>query len=152
MISIDEELMIKTLLSQENADDIVRQMVLKYAELSVDNARNLLSMVSGIADKAIKNVSEKASENAQAAFWLINQRKMEQDTNGTFFASMVPVCKAMFSDGTCDGRSRAEQEYWSLFLEQFMDKKIFSWERDKNWADSYGYTQYLKLVEENLAI
>ena len=151
MISIIEEMMIDEILLRENAKEIVKQLILKYAGLSVDNARELLGMISGIADEAINKVSEKADQNLDAAYSLLQQRCVSQDASEIYFAMMVPVCKALFSKGKCqNGSSIAEEQYWELFIKLFKNKKNFSWDRDKEWADMFGYTEYLRLLEENM--
>jgi hypothetical protein len=83
-----------------------------------------------------------------AAFWLIVQQELKIDKDpSSYFASMVPVCMALFPKGTAKGRSDIEKRYFDCFRQLFSDKKIFSWEKNGEWAVSNGYANYLKLVE-----
>ena len=80
----------------------------------------------------------------------MQQRKMEPDKEGYFFASMLPVVMVLFPNGNCTGGTPAEKEYFELFLEQFRNPKIFTWKKDGKWAKDFGYDKYLRLVEEEL--
>lgn len=145
-----EKAFLLELLKGKDAEEMVMFTIKQYADMSVQNARLLLEVIPKIADAAIRIMAKDAADKALAAFWLMGQRKMEPDESGTYFASMVPVCKVLFPNGSYDGSCVAEAEYWELFIKQFQNPKVFSWSKDAGWAENYGYTDYLKLVEENL--
>ena len=145
-----EKSILSEIVEWEDADEAVTYLLQAYAKRSVDNARKLLGLIPGIADAAIEQVTEYASLHSQASYWLMAQREMEPDKSGMFFASMVPVCKARFPSGNSVGCCKAEKEYFDQFLMLFQDKKQFSWEKDKGWADTHGYTEYLRLVERQM--
>lgn len=150
MLLDHEKQILQEILKWDNVNEAFGFLVKQYADMSVHHARAMLEIVPKIADSAIRAVAKESSDNAQAAYWLMCQRKMKPDNDGAFFASMLPVCKVMFPTGKYDGGSDAKSEYWELFLEQFQNPKVFSWEKDAVWAEHYGYTEYLKLVESQL--
>ena len=148
MLTEKEEKWLRQIATSQNATDAVEFIVKEYSENGVDNALHLLNLIPKISEILVKKVSNVARNYSQAAFWLMCQREMEDDKDGTLFASMVPVCMAMFPSGNADGKSNAEKKYFEQFLHLLSDKKQFSWEKDKSWADMFGYTDYLRLVEK----
>lgn len=147
-LSSEEISAISFLLGSDNSALVVETIVKLYAKQSVENARSMLGLIQGLSDIALKQINSKAIEYKEAAFWLINQRAIADEAQATCFASMVPVCKAMFPDGYPTNGSKAETLYFEKFLSLFRNKKAFSWDRDKGWADTYGYTDYLMLIDE----
>lgn len=150
MLSEQEKQILFEILDWEDASEALGFLTKKYAEQSVHHARALLTLIPKVADEALEQVGQVAVDNAQAAYWLMCQREMEPDKSGMFFASMLPVCKAMFPNGKPKGGNKAEMDYWNLFIEQLQNPKVFSWKKDRSWADHNGYTEYLELVESQL--
>lgn len=150
MITQYEEGLLNEILNWNDADEAIEFLIKNYAKGNVANARFLLGMIPGIADMAIEKMTEHASKHSQASYWLMCQRGMEPDKSGMFFASMLPVCIARFPNGNAEGCCKAEKDYFEQFLSLFQDKKQFSWEKDRAWADTHGYTDYLLLVEKQL--
>lgn len=150
MLSPFEEKILDEILGWEDADAAIMYLIKNFAKADMTNARMLLGTIPGIVDAAIGKVTEFAARHSQASYWLMCQREMEPDKSGMFFASMLPVCMARFPSGNSEGCCKAEKDYFDLFLTMFRDKKQFSWEKDKGWADMHGYTDYLLLVESQL--
>lgn len=150
MLLPQEESILDEILKWEDADEAVLYLVRNFAMNSTTNAQLLLSEIPKIAEAMLNRITERASIHAQASYWLMCQREMEPDKSGMFFASMLPVCMARFPSGNSEGYCKAEKDYFDLFLTLFRDKKQFSWEKDKGWADMHGYTDYLLLVESQL--
>lgn len=150
MLTCVQEVILHEVLKWNNAEDAISFLLRKYSEQSADNAKFLLNAIPQVAELALERSRVVAVENANAAFWLICQRGMKVDNDGMYFASMVPVCKALFPEGKRKGCSKAESDYFDLFVKQFKNPNVFSWEKDKAWADSLGYTEYLKIIEKQL--
>lgn len=146
-----ERLFLDEVLKWKDADDAMVYLLQNYARGGVENVRLLLKAIPRIADVAIDQMAETVAMQSQASYWLMFQRNLKPDNSGTFFASMLPVCMARFPNGNSVGCCQAERDYFELFLTLFQDKKQFSWEKDKRWADTQGYTDYLRLVESQLA-
>lgn len=150
MLLEQEKRTLQEILGWDDANEAVSFLIKQYAEQSVHHARELLEIIPKVADAALEKIGQVACDYSQAAGWLMCQREMEPDDTGMFFASMLPVCKTMFPNGKPANGSKAEMEYWKLFVSQFRKQKVFSWDRDRSWADQYGYTEYLELVERQL--
>lgn len=151
MLSYEKQKKIMEILDWDDCDDAIEFMNNQYAFRNYANALRLIKSIASISDTLVNKMAEITSSYSQAAHWLMFQREMSVDKEGMYFASMVPVCMAMFPDGTADGKSMADREYFDLFVNLFKDKKQFSWKRDELWAKNNGYTDYLKMVERKLA-
>lgn len=138
------------ILDTEDAKEAVTYAVNGYAKQSVENARNLIQLISSLTDIAIEHKQKEVIQNREALFWLMVQHETNKIAPSTLFALMVPVCMACFPDGTADDACQAEKEYFAKFLELFKNKKVFSWEKDSVWAHTNGYTDYLKIVERKI--
>lgn len=139
------------LLESEYAGDLVRYMMIQYADRSLTNAQELLEfsnrLVSGILEKTCNRIQELR----QATSMLVLQRWVENnDPNNrdVIFSAMLPVCKAMFPGGHVKGQSKADHEYFEKFLELMSDKKVFDKEQDAKWLETWGYTEYIEKVEK----
>ena len=150
MLLPQEESVLDEILNWQDADEAVMYLIRNFAKNSTANAQLLLSEIPKIAEAMLNRITEIASLHSQASYWLMCQREMEPDKSGMFFASMLPVCMARFPSGNSEGCCKAEKDYFDLFLTLFRDKKQFSWEKDKGWADMHGYTDYLRIVESQL--
>lgn len=150
MLLPQEESILDEILNWQDADEAVLYLIRNFAKNSTANAQLLLSEIPAIAEAMLTRIAERASLYSQASYWLMCQREMEPDKSGMFFASMLPVCMARFPAGNSDGCCKAEKDYFDLFLTLFQDTKQFSWEKDKGWADTHGYTDYLRMVESQL--
>lgn len=146
--SVDKEFL-DEILGLENCSQAIKYLISEYAKLSVTNASYLLRLIPEVSDIQLNLMAKESSDRYQAAFWLINQNYMTDDER-TLFASMTPICKVMFPSGNAFWKSIAMQNYFCKFMSLFRNPKAFSWNRDKTWAEQYGYTEYLKLVESQM--
>lgn len=145
------ELAIKGLLSTCNPKEVVRTVITEYTKNSVENCQFLLKLIPEIANHSIQILEQERMEKSKAIFWMMFEQSVGiKENEDTYFASMIPVCITHFPEGNAKKRSEAEKNYFSLFCTLFKNRKAFSWERDKDWADSYGYTDYLRLVEKQM--
>lgn len=152
MISAQQDMEIKNLLSCENSREVICNIIEEYSKESVSNCQFLLNLVPDIANRSIHILEKERMKKSQAIFMLMFERIAEIKGNeDAYFASMVPVCMTHFPEGNAIKRSEAERRYFELFCELFKNKKAFSWNRDKEWANSMGYTNYLLLVERQMS-
>lgn len=150
MVNVVDRHIIDAILMTENANEAMEYMVKEYAKKSVENARQLIQLISSLADVVIEHKQKEVVQHRQASFWLMVQHETDKMDDTTLFSSMVPVCMARFPSGTSKGGCEAEKRYFKRFLELFKNKKVFSWDKDSGWAYTNGYTDYLKLVEEKI--
>ncbi len=147
-ITIENEQKIKELLNDENIDLIMTTMINKYTCDSLNRAQNLLDYINKIVSNIINISNKQIQELNQASWMLIFQKKMDEKDIHTYFATMVPVCKTLFSNGEPENGNLAQKEYFNKFLELFKNKKAFSWnkESDVEWAIQYDYYNYLQMI------
>lgn len=141
---------IDAILMTENASEATEYMIREYAKKSVENANHLIRLIPTLSSIALEHKEEEVRKHRQASFWLVVQNETNNMDDITLFASMVPVCMARFPNGTSEGGCQAEKNYFNRFLELFKNKKVFSWEKNSGWAQTNGYKDYLKLVEDNI--
>ena len=151
MMTATQENNIKLLLASSNSKEVIQKIIEEYTKESISNCQFLLGLIPDIANRSIHILEKESRTKSEAIFMMMFERIAEiQGNEDIYFASMVPVCMAHFPEGNARRRSEAEREYFKLFCELFKNKKAFSWDRDKDWADSYNYTNYLRLVEKQM--
>ena len=151
MITIQQENEIKNLISYDNSREVIRNIIEEYAEESTNNCQFLLNLIPDIANCSIYALEKEKMKKSQAIFMMMFERIAEIKGNeDTYFASMIPVCMTYFPEGNAKGCNEAEKDYFNLFCKLFKNKKAFSWDRDKDWANTYKYTDYLRLVEKQI--
>ena len=139
------------LLQSEYAGDLVRYMMIQYADRSLTNAQELLAFSNKLVSDIIEKACNRIQELNQATSMLVLQRWVEEnDPNNReiLFSIMLPVCKAMFPGGNANGESKADHEYFDMFLDLMRDKKVFDKEKDAKWMETWGYTEYIEKVEK----
>lgn len=145
------KLAIKGLLSTYNPEEVVRTVITEYMKNSVENCQFLLKLIPEIADHSIHLLNREVARKSHAISMIMFENAIDWKGNeDVYFASMLPVCITHFPEGNAKKCSEAERRYFNLFCKLFKNRKAFSWERDKDWADSYGYTDYLRLVEKQI--
>jgi len=150
MIGPVEEKLMDTILEHEDSDEILLELMLRFAKKSWQHSRALLNTVPKIVDTAYLGMAKQVQEQSEAVFSLMCQQHVKFTGKSELFASMVPVCKARFPKGNADGKSVVEKDYFRKFLKLLKDPKAFSWEKDARWAEVEGYTDYLRLVERQI--
>lgn len=147
MISQEMKFILNMILSKENAEEIIDHLLCEYAKQSVDNARSLLNKCIKLSDIALSQCNEKKEQYHEAANNMVLLRSI-QDPLSSKLALMLPVCKALYPDGKANEKSsEAKKMFFKEFKETLNNQKAFSWEEDKEWADSYGYSDYIRLVK-----
>lgn len=142
---------IKNLLHNYSQEEVIRTIIQEYTKNSIENCQFLLNLIPNIANHSIHILNRENLGKSQAISMIMFQNIVDYKGNeSTYFASMVPVCLTHFPEGNAKRCSEAERKYFELFCKLLKNKKAFSWDKDKKWADDYGYTDYLKLVESQL--
>lgn len=150
MITLYEKSLLDEILKWDDVEEAIDYLMSEYGKKDVYNVMHLIGQIGDLASTALEQKQKIANKYAEAAHWLMAQREMEPDKSGQFFASMLPVCQIMFPNGNAEGHTKTEKRYFQMFLDAFSDKKQFSWERDRVWADHFNYTAYLQLVERQM--
>lgn len=147
MVNQDVRLIVNMILSNDNVDEIVDCLLSEYAQQSVDNARSLLNKCVKLSDIALFQCNEKKKQYYEAADNMVSLRSIK-DPPSVKLALMLPVCKALYPEGKANEKSsESKKRFFKEFKETLNNHKAFSWEEDKEWADSYGYSDYIRLVQ-----
>lgn len=146
MLSFKHESMIREILADKYAEEIVLTLMNKFAAKDPENCRTLIRNSDRLADKMMELQQKEINAAYQAAFMAITQRDFNTRDHTTYFASMVPVCKVLFPTGTADGECLALRKYFGEFVKLLHNPKAFDIKRDRNWAEQFGYLDYLVLV------
>lgn len=136
---------IHTLLEADNARECVDALLNQYAKESFGNAQYLLSKCQILSEIAFMHCDAARRRNKNAARWLVKLRKFEKDPR-TILAAMTPVCMALYPEGNADGYCKAEQDFFGEFKALLHNPKAFTWEDSGDWAESFGYGDYIRLV------
>lgn len=148
MISQEMEFILNMILSKENAEEIIDHLLCEYAKQSVNNARSLLNKCLKLSDIALFQCNDKKEQYHEAANDIVLLRSIQDPLPSVKLALMLPVCKALYPDGKVNEKSsEAKKMFFKEFKETLNNHKAFSWEEDKEWADSYGYSDYIRLVQ-----
>lgn len=150
MLTLHEKSLLDEIVEWNDAEEAVRYLIESFAGKGYSNALHILGLIQDVGQVVVKKATERENDFHQAAWWLIAQREMKPDSSGILFSTMLPVCKAMFPNGNADRCSEVQKRYFQKFVDMLRDKKQFSWDRDKTWADTNGYTEYIRNVERQL--
>lgn len=149
MLALNEQAIIAEVIQNENAEEMILTLINRFASKSVDNCRVIIRNNDRLIDKMMELQQKQRMEALQAAYMAVLQREFDITDYKTYFASMVPVCQVLFPLGTADGECLALKKYFDEFVNLLHNKKAFDIERDKSWAENYGYLDYLILVLNN---
>ena len=147
MLSVEDMVLADILLARQQTDEVVKYIMRRYAEKSVLNARGLMRYSITLSDIALEQTEFDRNRAQRSLETLMNF--FGDPPSRTFFAAMVPVCMSVFPEGTPDGGSPKQREFFGKFAEMMKDPECFFWERDGNWAEAMGYKKYLERVENN---
>lgn len=149
MLSEERIAIIYNILHSPTENEEVDLLIKEYAKQKRENASILLRLIPIISAIADEHHVKEVAETKNALDTLLVYRYAPKVDKRTKFAMMVQICKVLFPSGTANGGSNADKKFFKEFLDLFNDTKAFSWEEDKLWADSFEYTDYLKLVEKS---
>lgn len=149
MITYSEMAMVQTILVSENREEIIRLLMREFSEESAESARKLLNLTVALSDAAIGHYAKGEEEARSAAHWLIQQRSFNDDPDINL-AVMVPVCKTMFPNGTAKNGTKGDKLYFEAMVKLLTNPKVFTWEKCGEWAEQFGYKDYIELVLRSL--
>lgn len=145
MLTVNQRIMISELLCSENVEECVEQLLRMYAKSSYGAAKHLLGQCHELSNIAFDHLMRDRDETESAARWAIRLRSFGDDPK-TRFAAMVPVCMVLYPAGTAKRCCKGEQDFFAEFVSLLKNPKVFDWGVDGDWADDYGYTDFLKRV------
>lgn len=148
MLTNEQRRAVMYILGQENSDEVVLELIERYANESVNNCRTIIKSSNKAIDIMIRLQERDTMEWALATEMVINQAYMNKSDVSTYFASMVPVCMCMFPHGNADGGTLAHKEYFNEFLRLLNNPKAFDIVADAGWAKEFGYYDYLLSLKE----
>lgn len=147
MNEMEIEILVTKILTDENADTIVAKVNREYASSSYENASRLIDSIPVIVREAMKHF-EKLNATIHRGLWAsVMLPTIDVENKRTRFAVLTPIVMAICPNGTDIGCSATEKDLFNEWKELLLDKKVFSWGKDESWADSLGYTDYIKMAE-----
>lgn len=138
--------LIQDIVTREDSKDFIDKLISFYCLQSSDNCQHLVELIPQIVDQQIRSYSNQITDYRQAANWLIIGQSMDKKDKHSYFASMVPIMKAMYPEGLRKNESRARIKYFEEFIGLMKDPKVFSLDNkeDRDWACQFGYLGYLE--------
>ena len=143
--------LIQNIVNREDSKDFMDKLISLYCLRSVENCQHLVDIVPNIVNQQIRFYANQIVDYRQAANWLIIGRSMDKKDKQSYFASMVPIMKAMYPEGLSGSESCVRIKYFEEFIELMKDPKVFSLnnKEDMEWAKQFGYLDYLMFIHRN---
>ena len=140
--------LIQNIINRKDSKDFMDKLISIYCLQSSENCQHLVGMIPNIVNSQIKFYSTQITDYRQAANWLIVGKSMDRKDKHSYFASMVPIMKAMYPEGLYSNESCARIKYFEEFIELMRDSKVFSLDNkeDVEWARQFDYLDYLILM------
>lgn len=151
MLSFEDVQLIQDIVTREDSKDFMDKLISFYCLQSSDSCQHLVELIPRIVDQQIRSYSDQIIDYRQAANWLIVGRSMDKKDKHSYFASMVPIMKAMYPEGLSKNESLARIEYFEEFIGLMKDPKVFSLnnKEDIEWAKQFDYLDYLMFIYRN---
>lgn len=149
MLELKEIALLDEIVNWDDAEKATDYLIFKLAQKSANHAKHFIEIISDVSSKQMFHYIKYGNKQAEAARWLIIQKSMKKEKHDiTYFASMLPVCIALFPDGRENAYSDAMKIYFDEFVAMLLDKKIFSFDSNSDcvWAKNFGYYDYLKKI------
>lgn len=143
--------LIQEIVDREDSKDFIDKLISFYCLQSSNNCQHLVELIPQIVGQQIRSYSDQIIDYRQAANWLIIGRSMDKKDRHSYFASMVPIMKAMYPEGLNKNESLARIEYFEEFIGLMKDPKVFSLnnKEDIEWAKQFDYLDYLMFIYRN---
>lgn len=143
----DVELM-QNIVDRKDSKDFMDRLVSFYCLQSAENCQHLVDTIPNIVNQQIRFYANQITDYRQAANWLIVGRSMDKKDKNSYFASMIPIMKAMYPRGLSNNESYAKTKYFEEFIGLMKDPKVFSLndKEDVEWARSFDYLDYLMFI------
>lgn len=138
--------LIQGIVDRQDSKDFMDELISFYCLQSSDNCQHLVELIPQIVGQQIRSYSDQIIDYRQAANWLIIGRSMDKKDKHSYFASMVPIMKAMYPEGLRKNESLARIKYFEEFIGLMEDPEVFSLnkEEDRDWACQFDYLCYLE--------
>lgn len=143
--------LIQNIVNRVDSKEFMDKLIAFYCLRSAENCQHLVDTIPNIVNQQIRFYSNQITEYRQAANWLIVGKSMDKKDKPSYFASMVPIMKAMYPEGLSSNESCARIKYFEEFIELMKDPKVFSLDskEDVEWAISFDYLDYLMFIYRN---
>lgn len=139
---------IQNIVDRKDSKEFMDKLISLYCLQSAENCQHLVDAIPNIVNQQIRFYSNRTTDYRQAANWLIAGKSMDKKDKHSYFASMVPIMKAMYPKGLNSNESLARIKYFEEFIELMKDPKVFSLSNreDVEWARQFDYLDYLVLM------
>ena len=140
--------LIQEIIDREDSRDFIDKLISLYCLQSPTNCQQLVDTIPNIVNQQIRFYVNQITDYRQAANWLIVGKSMDKKDKHSYFASMVPIMKAMYPEGLYSNESCARIKYFEEFIDLMKDPKVFSLnnKEDIEWARSFDYLNYLMFI------
>ena len=143
--------LIQNIVNRKDSKDFMDRLIAFYCLQSAENCQQLVDAIPNIVNQQIRFYSNQITDYRVAANWLIVGKSMDKRDKHSYFASMVPIMKAMYPEGLSSNESCARIKYFEEFIDLMKDPKVFSLtnKEDVEWARSFDYLDYLMFIHRN---
>lgn len=133
--------LVRTLLDAENAEEIMKYIILSYGKESPENMNHLLTFIPEIASAQLNEQQSRISKYSWAYETMLGSRLLENEkkavkvkkTNRLPFPTMLFGCVAHFPTLQIEGCSAADQSFFNEFLEAVKSKEEFDYTNPEAW-------------------
>lgn len=143
--------LIQNIVDRVDSKDFMDKLISFYCLRSAENCQHLVDVIPNIVNQQIRLYVNQITNYRHAANWLIVGKSMDKKDKHSYFASMVPIMKAMYPEGLSKNESLARIEYFEEFIGLMKDPKVFSLnnKEDIEWAKQFDYLDYLMFIYRN---
>ena len=143
--------LIQNIVNREDSKEFMDKLIAFYCLQSAENCQHLVDTIPNIVNQQIRFYSNQITDYRAAANWLIVGKSMDKKDKHSYFASMVPIMKTMYPEGSYGTESCARIQYFEEFIDLMKDPKVFSLnnKEDIEWARSFDYLDYLMFIYRN---
>lgn len=138
MIGLDQILLVEKLLSSENVDELIKYIILKYAD-STDKISTLLKLIPDLAANQLDIKQRTINQYAWSTDLLIGNRhvknKGKRMSKEAKFPMLLYTCKVHFPTGNSEKQSISCKEFFQEFIDILKEKndKVFNYESEDDW-------------------
>ena len=140
--------LIQNIVDRQDSKEFMDKLIAFYCLQSAENCQHLIDAIPNVVNQQIRFYSNQITDYRHAANWLIIGKSMDRKDKHSYFASMVPIMKAMYPEGLSKNESLARIEYFEEFIGLMKDPKVFSLnnKEDVEWARQFDYLDYLVFI------
>lgn len=154
-MNVDSDLLIQIILNMDDPASFVKKLLYAFSGKSSEYTQLLCDILPDMINRRVKYETDKAIEYSNAAVMSVYLNGMNfKSAKDTYFAGMVPVCKAIFPTlDSVEKSAEAGKQFFRKFIDCLFDKKCFDFDNpdDISWAKTYNYLPYLSWVHETFS-